>query len=94
MLRGLWTWLAFCLDFDITRTTFFSFPLFFCSLQRLDPIFMFSFFFTGSAVLYEYPYLHILLRFDLGFLPPFASEVEEPSLLALNKAWPQIPSNP
>jgi hypothetical protein len=55
---------------------------------------MFSFFFTGSAVLYEYPYLHILLRFDLGLLPPFASEVEEPSLLALNKAWPQIPSNP
>lgn len=23
MLRGLWTWLAFCLHFDITRTTFF-----------------------------------------------------------------------
>lgn len=36
--------------------------------------------------------LLILLRFSLGLLSPLASEVEEPSLLAINKLWLRNPS--
>lgn len=50
---------------------------------------MFCFFYRLSRTL-RIPLL-ILLRFDLDLLLPFASELEEPSLLALNKVWPQNP---